>query len=249
MLLLLTRQPSIQTFSLLGIPYESFIQAVGMRRWPRRARPRNRVIFVVVPVSSRKMSLCGSCRMCGWRFCRHSSRASRTSSRSHSDASSVFFKGVPRRQQGPRQRRGMGVHALRFLQLKRQLRHRDVRLSVDPRRQQAGVRRQLAAAARPALARRQSRARLASPLFQFHRKTRADAEMPRRRATGRPATNVLMNTIPKIERIRLSHDPPPRHSESEIEDLGNPPRFRFIARCSRRRLRIWPRLLRRCRGG
>ncbi len=35
MLLLLTRQPSIQTFSLLGIPYESFIQAVGMIRYSK----------------------------------------------------------------------------------------------------------------------------------------------------------------------------------------------------------------------
>ena len=43
--------------------------------WPLRLRPRRRVILVVVPVSSRKTSRCGSSRMIGWRVKVHSSRA------------------------------------------------------------------------------------------------------------------------------------------------------------------------------
>ena len=61
-------------------------------RWPFRRRPRGRVIFVVVPVSSRKTSLCGSSRILGCRVAVHSSRACLMSGRSCSLASSVFFE-------------------------------------------------------------------------------------------------------------------------------------------------------------
>jgi hypothetical protein len=65
--------------------------ALERSRWPFRQRPRSRVILVVVPVSSRKTSRCGSSRIPGCRVKVHSSRACWTSGRSCSLASSAFF--------------------------------------------------------------------------------------------------------------------------------------------------------------
>src|ERR1700731_1700842 len=48
--------------------------ALQRSRWPFAQRPRRRVILVVVPVSSRKTSRCGSSRIRGWRVVVHSSR-------------------------------------------------------------------------------------------------------------------------------------------------------------------------------
>ncbi len=61
-------------------------------RLPLGARPRKRVMFVLVPVSSMKISCLGSIEGC---LSRHSSRAALTSSRSCSAACSVFFKADP----------------------------------------------------------------------------------------------------------------------------------------------------------
>src|ERR1700730_2469545 len=58
-------------------------------RWPRLARPRNRAMLVVVPVSSRKTSRAGSrsgCSAC------QAARASATSGRSCSLACTIFFE-------------------------------------------------------------------------------------------------------------------------------------------------------------
>src|ERR1700730_3987361 len=59
-----------------------------------RQQPRRRVILVVVPVSSRKTSRCGSSRIRGWRVVVHSSRAALMSGRSCSLASRVFFEAL-----------------------------------------------------------------------------------------------------------------------------------------------------------
>ena len=61
---------------------------------PLRLRPRRRAILVVVPVSSRKTSRCGSSRMIGWRVKVHSSRACFMSGRSCSLARRVFFEAI-----------------------------------------------------------------------------------------------------------------------------------------------------------
>ena len=57
---------------------------------PLRLRPRRRAILVVVPVSSRKISRCGSSRMIGWRVKVHSSRIGR-----------FFWRRSPRRPTSP----------------------------------------------------------------------------------------------------------------------------------------------------
>lgn len=75
--------------------------ARALRRWPCCARPRKRVIFVVVAVSSMKTSRCVCARMRGWRCSRHRRRASQTSSRPHSDASSAFFISETRSEERP----------------------------------------------------------------------------------------------------------------------------------------------------
>ena len=61
---------------------------------PFGLRPRRRAILVVVPVSSRKTSRCGSSRMIGWRVKVHSSRACFMSGRSCSLARRVFFEAI-----------------------------------------------------------------------------------------------------------------------------------------------------------
>jgi len=60
-------------------------------RSPRRARPRARVMLVLVPHSSTKTSRCGASRIRGWRCLTQSLRAARTSARSRSEAWSDFF--------------------------------------------------------------------------------------------------------------------------------------------------------------
>lgn len=71
--------------------------ALDRNRSPFGHRPRKRVIFVVVPVSSMKISLCGASRILGWRLSFHCWRACRMSGRSCSLAISVFLKRYPAR--------------------------------------------------------------------------------------------------------------------------------------------------------
>ena len=96
------------------------IQALAFRRASTR-----RVILVDVPVSSRKTSRCGSCRMRGWRLVRQCSRAWRTSERSCSLARSVFFEAVAVADEPARDRGGRDLGA-QGRQFGRELRHGDV---------------------------------------------------------------------------------------------------------------------------
>ena len=65
--------------------------AKARRRLPQSARPRSLVILVLVEVSSTKTRRCGVMRMKGRRLEIQKVRASFTSARSCSAASSVFF--------------------------------------------------------------------------------------------------------------------------------------------------------------
>src|SRR4030081_2607333 len=65
--------------------------AEALSRSPQGLRPRRRVIFVLVDVSSMKTSRFGSSRILGRRRAIQACRASFTSARSCSEASSVFF--------------------------------------------------------------------------------------------------------------------------------------------------------------
>ncbi len=67
------------------------------RRSPLSQRPRARVIFVLVPVSSMTTSLCGSVRILGCRSAFHASRAWRTSDRSHSARLKAYGMARPSR--------------------------------------------------------------------------------------------------------------------------------------------------------
>ena len=78
---------------------------------PLRLRPRRRAILVVVPVSSRKTSRCGSSRMIGWRVKVHSSRACFMSSRSCSLARRVFFEAIANADEPTRKRGGIDLLA------------------------------------------------------------------------------------------------------------------------------------------
>jgi hypothetical protein len=117
--------------------------ARALNRCPRRARPRSRVILVVVAVSSMNASRCGSWRIRGWRWLRQIRRSTTTSSRPASVASSVFFDAEALPDQKPRERRRMGRDAAFGLQLGRQFRHRDIALRLHPASQKGGKGRQL----------------------------------------------------------------------------------------------------------
>src|ERR1019366_2802871 len=101
-------------------------------RWPLRARPRRRVILVVVPVSSITPSRSGRFFIHGWRWSRHTRRDRTTSARSVSLASSVFFDGKLLLDQQPRQRSGMRLDPAFGQKPRRKLRHRDVAIRLDP---------------------------------------------------------------------------------------------------------------------
>ena len=160
--------------------------ASAFKRAPRRARPRRRVILVVVPVSSRKTSRWIASRMRGWRCAFHSSRAWRTSSRPASVASSVFFERQTCLQQHPRQRGRMRRHSLLGFQLATaagivMCGSASTRSSEPPVR--APVFRHLA---NPSLSRRLRRPRLGYPVRQLHRKACTDIVPPSRRPPRLP---------------------------------------------------------------
>src|SRR5215212_9561540 len=101
--------------------------AFAYRRWPLGERPRDRVILVDVPVSSRKTSRCGSCCMSGWRLVCQCSRAWRTSERPCSLARSVFFEAVALADEPARDRGGRDLGS-KGGQFSRELRHGEVAL-------------------------------------------------------------------------------------------------------------------------
>src|SRR5277367_3612577 len=100
-------------------------------RWPLGLRPRRRVILVVVPVSSRKITRCGSSRMIGWRVEVHSSRACFMSGRSCSLARRVFFEAIANADEPTRKRGGIDLLVGGGGEFGRQLRHGDVGLLGD----------------------------------------------------------------------------------------------------------------------
>src|SRR5271156_4396126 len=100
-------------------------------RRPLGLRPRRRVILVVVPVSSRKITRCGSSRMIGWRVEVHSSRACFMSGRSCSLARRVFFEAIANADEPTRKRGGIDLLVGGGGEFGRQLRHGDVGLLGD----------------------------------------------------------------------------------------------------------------------
>ena len=180
--------------------------------------------------------------MRGWRCAFHSSRACRTSSRTVSEASSVFFEGQARLQKHSRQRRRMRRHSLLGFQFGRQLRHRDVRRGLDPFEQRRQMRGQFPAARRPPLSRRLGRARSRYPIGQLHRKARTDIVASSCGTPRLTALHLRLNTLPKVNRIRSSHPGWPPAPASTLNQnygsLGIPFRFLFQARRSRCELSI-----------
>ena len=112
---------------------------------PLGQRPRGRVIFVVVPVSSIKTRRCGSSRISGWRVVVQSSRAWLTSGRSCSLARRVFFEAIAVANEPARQRSGIGPLAGRGGELGCQFRHGDVCLLGDKRQKKRPIRFELGA--------------------------------------------------------------------------------------------------------
>src|SRR6201995_1755957 len=106
-------------------------------RSPLDARPRKRVMFVLVPVSSIKTSCLGSIEGC---LSCHSSRAALTSSRSCSAACSVFFKADPVTIEETPQSRNTGRKGFVRSQTPADFHQRQVRLLDDQREQPIFVR-------------------------------------------------------------------------------------------------------------
>ena len=78
-----------------------------------------------------------------------------------------------------------------------QLRHRDVRLGIDPLEQDRQMRRQLAPTRRPALPSRLRRSRPRHPIGKLHRKAGADIVMASCRAPRLPAIDRGLDTLPE----------------------------------------------------
>src|SRR5580700_8348910 len=211
--------------------------ALETSRRPLRLRPRRRVILVVVPVSSRKTSRCGSSRIFGWRTLVHSSRACLTSRRSCSLARRVFFESVAGANKPTRKRGGIGLLAGRGGELGRQFRHRDVGPLGDLRQQKRPVRIELGVAPAAAGLGRQA----PSPTkgrHQVHHKGDRHLEMRRGGATRMTFLDKAHNPLTQIKRIGPRHrKSPPNGSESQNTPHRNPSRFNLRIRRSRRKLR------------
>jgi len=174
--------------------------ACARRRFPRFARPRSRVIFVVVAVSSMKTRRCGSCRIRARRWSCQTRRSRATSSRPASDASRVFFIRIAADNKKSRQRCRVGHNAAFGLQLGRQFRHRHVAIGLNPADQYIGVSRQFASTTRPALRRRLHRSRGLHPLGNANTRCCTDPKTTGCRSPRRPSFNVTVNPNPKIRR-------------------------------------------------
>src|SRR3984885_11438850 len=195
--------------------------ALDRRRLPFRQRPRRRVIFVVVPVSSRKTSLCGSSRIPGCRSVRHSSRAWRVSGRSHSLARSVFFKAIAVANKPARDGGGVGPRAALRFKLARQFGHRNVVLLRPPPQQKNAMRIELGV---PASAKPLGRETASPPLrrHQVDDKRWRNVEMRRSGAPREAAIDKGHNALPKVLRISSRHrKSPPTGSESHSHPRWN----------------------------
>ena len=170
------------------------------RRWPRRLRPRRRVMLVLAPVSSMKTSRSGFSQVCQLR---HSRRLAATSARSCSAARWLFFIAVAERLE-------RGVDRLKrdpdtvLGQASLELGERDVRL---PRHHL--VQPLLAAPKKPLLLAADLAGRVATRLSpaprQLDRARGTDIEAPRRLARRRPRLHGLDDTHTKIKRITIPH--------------------------------------------
>src|SRR5208282_6879788 len=146
-------------------------------RSPKSARPRSRVIFVLVDVSSTKTRRCAVIRIKGRRREIQKVRASFTSARSCSAARSVFFIAIPRFAKKARQRGRACLYAALNFQNGRKFRHGDVRALLNARNQELAAVGQFTAARRPALLCRRGRSGLFTTAPKLHGKTRRYAEM------------------------------------------------------------------------
>ena len=179
--------------------------ALGSSRCPRTARPRRRVMRVVIEVSSRNTT-----RLSRWHSHGSSQRNQRrrrlaTSARSISVAASDFFICPARPAQKPRQRARMRPDAMDLLQPPRQFRQGDVGLLLHPARSRRLKRPELAAARSPPATARLGRTRRLHTRQQFDRAARTDAEPPRRPPSRRSACHRRHNARPQIHRIALRH--------------------------------------------
>lgn len=156
-------------------------------RWPFRQRPRRRVIFVVVPVSSMNTSRCGSSRIRGWRLVCHSCRALLTSGRSCSLASSVFFEAIAIPNEPARGRGRSDLDVCSSGQFGGKLRHGDVILLGHTAKQERTMRVELGMAAATAGLGRQPLGLSIVP-HQDHDKRNRHPKMCRHRtpASGQP---------------------------------------------------------------
>jgi hypothetical protein len=120
----------------------------------------------------------------------------------------------------------MDLHARLGQEFGRQLRHRDIRLGLNPPDQRRPMQGKLSPARRPSLPRRRGRACSRHPLRQLYGKTRADLEPVRRTSPRVPAINLRLNAFPKLNRMWFPHacwpPSPSQHLESDFRFLGNP---------------------------
>src|SRR3984957_8481834 len=191
--------------------------------WPLGQRPRRRVILVVVPVSSRKTSRCGSSRISGWRTPIHSSRACLTSGRSCSLARRVFFETVAGANEPARQRSGISLLAGRGGKFGRQFRHGDVGLLDDLRQKKRPMRFELGVASAAARLGYEAPTH-ANRFHQVHHERDRHFEMRRGGVTRLAALDKADNAFTQIKRIGLRHrESPPAGSESRTTPPRNPP--------------------------
>src|SRR5262245_8063222 len=199
---------------------------------PLRQRPRSRVSLVVVPVSSRKISLLRSRRMMGWRPSFHSLRALAMSGLSCSDALSVFFEAEATGNQKARQRGRSHLDALGFAQQGGQLRHADVVLCLNLAQNEDPVRAELAMA-EPASRFGVNPARLLEPFHQLDGKRHRRAKTLGSLIARVPGFHEFYDTLAQIGRQRVRHGYSPPHTLNHFKgDLGIPFRFQPTILCS-----------------
>jgi hypothetical protein len=142
------------------------------------------------------------------------------SARARSAAISAFFicEAVPAQEAGQYSR--VNPQAARLFEPGRQFRHGDVGLSFHNADQETGKGNQSASAARTPLTRRCTRTVHSHAMQKLHREAIADLKMASRRATRMAALDKRNNPIPKVRRIALAHDPPPKTVNHKSHQKG-----------------------------
>src|SRR5260221_652444 len=206
--------------------------ALPFSRSPFNERPRNRVNFVVVPVSSMKISRWRSRRMMGWRPSLYSALALASSGLSCSLARRVFFKAEPASNEELRKPGRIHLDAPGPLQRLGQFRHGDVAAGRDCSKDEVLVGAELAMPEAAARARLDT-ARRAPELHQVHRKRNRCPEVGGRLVARMPGLHKRHNTLTQIVRQRMRHGKSPPQTLNHIStDLRIPIRFKLTARCS-----------------